>query len=89
MKSTEIIEVGDGLNSFVELEIVEQSPASTGVKLLANEEFNKETVGYESEQEEDEVELEQLENQAQEASTPIENTVSKKRKARDKLPSSK
>ncbi|XVF85077.1 hypothetical protein PTKIN_Ptkin17bG0089400 [Pterospermum kingtungense] len=84
-KSCEIIEVGDGLNSLEELEIVEQFPANTGgVKLLANEEFNKETGGYESE-----VELEQLENQAQVASTPVENTVSKKRKARDKDHSSK
>ena len=88
-KSTEIIEVGNGLNSLEELEIVEQSPVNTGVKLLANEEFNKEIGGYESEPEEDEQELKQLENQARVESTPIENMVSKKRKARDKLPSSR
>ncbi|XWS22673.1 hypothetical protein CRYUN_Cryun29cG0056200 [Craigia yunnanensis] len=88
-KSTEIIEVGNGLNSLEELEIVEQSPVNTGVKLLANEELNKETGGYESEPEEDEQELKQLENQVLVESTPIENIVSKKRKARDKLPSSR
>ncbi|XVF02580.1 hypothetical protein REPUB_Repub04eG0186900 [Reevesia pubescens] len=88
-KSTEILKLGNGLNSLEELEIVGQLPANTSVKLLANEEFNKETGGYESEPEEDEQELEPLENQAQVETTPIENMVSKKRKARDKLPSSR
>ncbi|XVE85180.1 hypothetical protein DITRI_Ditri17bG0070900 [Diplodiscus trichospermus] len=88
-KLTEIIGVSNGLNSLEELEAVEQLPANSGVKLLANEEFNKETGGYKSEVEEDEQELELLENQAQVESTPIENTVSKKRKAKDKLLSSR
>ncbi|XP_022735342.1 coilin isoform X2 [Durio zibethinus] len=88
-KSTEIIEVGNGLNSLEELEIVEQLPANTGVKLLTNEEFDKEIGEHESEPEEDEQELEQLENLAQVQSSPIDNMVSKKRKARDKLPSSR
>ncbi|XVE92304.1 hypothetical protein REPUB_Repub01dG0085500 [Reevesia pubescens] len=88
-KSTEMIKVGNGLNSLGELEIIEQPPVNTGVRRLAFEEFNKETGGYESEPEEDEQELEPLENQRQVESTPIENMISKKRKARDKLPSSR
>ncbi|KAK8512831.1 hypothetical protein V6N13_090423 [Hibiscus sabdariffa] len=88
-KSIEIIKDGNDLNFLEELEIVEPLPVNAGVKLLANEEFDKETGGYESESEEDERELVPLETQAQVESTPIKNMVSKKRKARDKLPSSR
>ncbi|GMI87741.1 coilin [Hibiscus trionum] len=75
-KSTEIIKADSDLNYLEDLKVVERLPVDTGVKLLANEEFDKETGGYESESEEDE-------------STPVENIVLKKRKARDKLPSSR
>ncbi|KAK6242172.1 Coilin [Theobroma cacao] len=85
-KRTEIIKVGDGLNSLEELEIVEQPPVNTGVKLLASKEFDKQTGEYESEPEEDEQELEPLENEEHVESTPIQNIVSKKRKASEKLP---
>ncbi|XP_021293448.1 coilin isoform X2 [Herrania umbratica] len=85
-KRTEILKVGDGLNSLEELEIVEQPPVNTGVKLLASEEFDKQPGGYESEPEEDEQELEPLENEEHVESTPIQNIVSKKRKASEKLP---
>lgn len=88
-KSNEIIKAGNGLNYLEEFETMEQLPVNTGGKYLANEEFDKETGGYKSELEEDEQELAPLENQAQVESTPIENMVSKKRKARDKLPSSR
>ncbi|XP_039018171.1 coilin-like isoform X2 [Hibiscus syriacus] len=88
-KSTEIIECVNDFNLLEELEFVEKLAVKTGGKLLANEEFDKETGGYESESEEDERELVPLENQAQVESTPIENMFSKKRKGRDKLPSSR
>ncbi|KAL1186403.1 hypothetical protein V6Z11_A01G176000 [Gossypium hirsutum] len=88
-KSTEIIKAGNGMNYLEELETMERLPVNTGVKHLANEEFDKETGGYKSELEEDEQELAPLEDRAQVESTPIENMVSKKRKARDKLPSSR
>ncbi|KAG4163120.1 hypothetical protein ERO13_D01G152000v2 [Gossypium hirsutum] len=88
-KSAEIIKAGNGMNYLEELETMERLPVNTGVKHLANEEFDKETGGYKSELEEDEQELAPLEDQAQVESTPIENMVSKKRKARDKLPSSR
>ncbi|GMI70794.1 coilin [Hibiscus trionum] len=76
-KSTEIIEAGDDLNFSEEFQII------------AEEEVGKEAGGYESESEEDERELVPLETQIQVESTPIKNMVSKKRKARDKLPSSR
>ncbi|OMO81603.1 hypothetical protein COLO4_23486 [Corchorus olitorius] len=91
-KSNDPVKVDKGFNSLEELEIVEQPPVNTnrGVKLLAYEEFNKETGGYESESEEDEEELDpSLENQALVESTPIENMVSKKRKASKNLRGSK
>ncbi|KAA3465738.1 coilin isoform X1 [Gossypium australe] len=88
-KSTEIIKAGNGMNYLEGLETMERLPVNIGVKHLANEEFDKETGGYKSELEEGEQELAPLEDQAQVESTPIENMVSKKRKARDKLPSSR
>ncbi|OMO60278.1 Coilin [Corchorus capsularis] len=91
-KSSDIVKVDKGFNSLEELEFVEQPPVNTnrGVKLLAYEEFNKETGGYDSESEEDEEELDpSLENQALVESTPIENMVSKKRKASKNLRRSK
>ncbi|KAE8690835.1 Sphere organelles protein-related, putative isoform 2 [Hibiscus syriacus] len=88
-KSTEIIQAGNDLNYLEDLEIVERLPVDSGVKLLANAEFDKETGEYESKSEEDEQECVSLENQPQVENTPVENIVSKKRKARDKLPSSR
>ncbi|KAE8667234.1 Sphere organelles protein-related, putative isoform 2 [Hibiscus syriacus] len=88
-KSTEIIKSVNDFNLLEESEFVEHLTVNTGGKLLSNEEFGKETGGYESESEEYEREHVPLENQAQVESTPIENMVSKKRKGRDKLPSSR
>ncbi|XP_038994060.1 coilin-like isoform X1 [Hibiscus syriacus] len=88
-KSTEIIKSVNDFNLLEESEFVERFDVNNGGKLLANEEIDKETGGYESESEEDERELVPLENQAQVESTPMENMVSKKRKSRDKLPSSR
>ncbi|CAB4264262.1 unnamed protein product [Prunus armeniaca] len=51
---SEIALVDDGTDSLEIEEIVERRPLNTGIKLLANEEFEKETGGYESESEEDE-----------------------------------
>lgn len=83
---TEITE-SDGLNSLEEIEIVENQPFLPGVNLLANEEFDKETGGYESESEEDE--LESLEDVLYVEDTQKDNKVSKKRKASNKIQSSK
>lgn len=78
--STDIIGVGDGRKSFEVEEVAEEQDAVPGMKLLATEEFARETGGYESESEEEEpAKLEDLH---------IDNTpelekkvVSKKRKA--------
>lgn len=75
--STEIIKIGDGLNDSLNMmEIIDKPPVTTGMNLLANEEFEKESSGYESEPEEDMAEeVEDVEN------SPEVKTVSKKRKA--------
>ncbi|XP_038704428.1 coilin-like isoform X2 [Tripterygium wilfordii] len=83
---SEIVMVGDEGN-HLDLEIVEKQPVATGVQLLANDEFQKETGGYESESEEDEHE-ESVDAFAVE-SNPDEKKVAKKRKASRKLQSSK
>ncbi|GMH31110.1 hypothetical protein Nepgr_032953 [Nepenthes gracilis] len=77
----------EGARISKEEDIVEKQPLITGVKLLANEEFQKETGGYHSESEEDEDE-EQDGALHVEKNTNI-NTLSKKRKASKKLESSK
>lgn len=71
---TEMIGVGDGVNFLEGEEVLERQPVVPGVKLLSNEEFDKETGGHDSEQLED---------------APVRSTFSKKRKASEKLPSSK
>uniref|UniRef100_M4DTG1 Coilin tudor domain-containing protein n=1 Tax=Brassica campestris TaxID=3711 RepID=M4DTG1_BRACM len=71
----EIVEEDSEENVCAEIEAEERAP---GVMLLANEEFQKETGGYESESEEDE--LEEI--------VPVKKT-SKKRKASSKSTSSK
>ncbi|GAV74936.1 hypothetical protein CFOL_v3_18416 [Cephalotus follicularis] len=83
-KSSEIAKVGDGANEL-EVEIVEKQPAVvlTDVNLLSNEEFDKETGGYASESEENEHAHEKLEH------TEAGCSVSKKRKASNKLQGSK
>lgn len=63
------IKAGEGLDSLGEKENVEKQPVLKGVKLLANEEFEKECGEY--------------------ADDVQEYTVSKKRKASEKLLSSK
>lgn len=75
-RSTNIVKVGD---TTEEPEIVEKQPLHTGVPLLANEEFEKEAGGYQSESEK---------NEEQSEDTGV-NAISKKRKASRKLHSSK
>ncbi|KAK9276142.1 hypothetical protein L1049_005673 [Liquidambar formosana] len=86
-KSSDIIKVRDRTNSLEIEEIVEKQPVVTGVKLLANEEFDKEIGGYQSEPEDDEED--QSEDTLPVENTLGENAVSKKRKASRKLQSSK
>ncbi|XP_061994046.1 coilin isoform X2 [Rosa rugosa] len=86
---SEIDMIEDGRNCIEVEEIVERQLADGGMKLLANEEFEKEKGGYESELEEDEPD--QLED-----ILPVKNaldndtsTLSKKRKRSNKPESSK
>ncbi|KAK9934555.1 hypothetical protein M0R45_021694 [Rubus argutus] len=82
---SEIAMIEDGTN-FIEVEeIVERQPVITGMKLLANEEFEKEEGAYESEPEEDEPD--QLEDIFPAKTAPDMN--SKKRKRSNKPESSK
>ncbi|KAJ6903876.1 hypothetical protein NC651_021138 [Populus alba x Populus x berolinensis] len=75
--STEIIKIDDGLNGSLNVvEIIDMPLVTKGTNLLANEEFERESGGYETEPEEDVAEeVEDVEN------SPEEKTVSKKRKA--------
>ena len=75
--ATEIIKIDDGLNDSLNVvEIIDKPPVTTGMNLLANEEFEKESDSYESEQEVDvAAEVEDVEN------SPEVKAVSKKRKA--------
>ncbi|VVA13303.1 PREDICTED: coilin [Prunus dulcis] len=86
---SEIALVDDGTDSLEIEEIVERRPLNTGIKLLANEEFEKETGGYESESEEDEPY--QLEDPLTVEDAPETGTSrrSKKRKLSNKPQSSK
>ncbi|KAJ6890190.1 coilin-like isoform X1 [Populus alba x Populus x berolinensis] len=69
--ATEIIKIDDGLNDSLNVvEIIDKPPVTTGMNLLANEEFEKESDSYESEQE-----VEDVEN------SPEVKAVSKKRNA--------
>ncbi|XP_011034044.1 PREDICTED: coilin isoform X2 [Populus euphratica] len=83
--STEIIKIDDGLNDSLNVvEIIDKPPVTKGTNLLANEEFEKESGGYETEPEEDVAEeVEDVEN------SPEVKTVSKKRKASKDLRSPK
>ncbi|KAJ6981278.1 coilin-like isoform X1 [Populus alba x Populus x berolinensis] len=75
--ATEIIKIDDGLNDSLNVvEIIDKPPVTIGTNLLANEEFEKESDSYESEQEVDvAAEVEDVEN------SPEVKAVSKKRKA--------
>lgn len=86
---SEIALVDDGTDSLEIEEIVERRPLNTGIKLLANEEFEKETGGYESESEEDEPH--QLEDPltVEDAPETGSSRRSKKRKLSNKPQSSK
>ncbi|CAL8994125.1 unnamed protein product [Prunus brigantina] len=86
---SEIALVDDGTDSLEIEEIVERRPLNTGIKLLANEEFEKETGGYESESEEDEPY--QLEDPltVEDAPETGSSRRSKKRKLSNKPQSSK
>lgn len=68
----------------IEDKIVEKQPLPLGVRLLANEEFDKETRGNQIEKDEDEDEAEEPVQSA-----PGRNAVSKKRKASSSIESSK
>ncbi|KAH7515727.1 hypothetical protein FEM48_Zijuj10G0057100 [Ziziphus jujuba var. spinosa] len=75
-------------NKTLELErIPDNTPIKAGMKLLANEEFEKETGGYQSETEEDIPD--QLEETLHADGTPDKKKVSKKRKASKMRQSSK
>lgn len=69
---------------LIENKIVEKQPLPFGVRLLANEEFDKETGGYQSESDEDEAEAEGPVQSAR-----GEDVASKKRKASSKIKSPK
>ncbi|XP_034690333.1 coilin isoform X1 [Vitis riparia] len=83
----DLLEVGDETNCSEDEAIVENQHTHRGVKLLANEEFDKETGGYESESEEDEPD--QPEETVQVETASAGNAGSKKRKASRKLKSPK
>lgn len=83
----DLLEVGDETNCSEDEAIVENQHIHRGVKLLANEEFDKETGGYESESEEDEPD--QPEETVQVETASAGNAGSKKRKASRKLKSPK
>ncbi|KAH9625352.1 hypothetical protein KSS87_015181 [Heliosperma pusillum] len=73
--------------AYIEDGIVEKLPLPSGLKLLANEEFDKETGGYESEPEKDE-------DDGVKSTSPVQNIpngdlASKKRKSSSKLESAK
>lgn len=72
-------EVEDGGNLLDEQEVNRTEPVDNGMLLLADEEFDKETGGYESESEDEKLD---------EVPSPKEK-ASKKRKASTKLQSSK
>ncbi|XP_050206650.1 coilin [Mercurialis annua] len=86
---SEMVMLGDEVNNALEVvEIVETQPvATTGMNLLANEEFEKECGGYLSDEEEDEVKQE--DEPLREENGGEVKTVSKKRKAVKKLKSPK
>ncbi|KAF4366219.1 hypothetical protein F8388_014937 [Cannabis sativa] len=82
--STDIQRVRDGEKSLVVEEVMVKQPLRTGgMKLLANEEFERESGGYRSEAEEDEPDM--LEDKLPVDDTPKKKAVSKKRKASKKL----
>ncbi|KAB2609828.1 hypothetical protein D8674_037173 [Pyrus ussuriensis x Pyrus communis] len=86
---SEIALIDDGINAIGVEEIVERQPINGGMKLLANEEFEKETGGYDSDSEEGEPD--QLEDILPVENSPYtgSNRRSKKRKLSDKPQSSK
>lgn len=49
------LEGGNAANAVAELQIVDKQPVNTGAFLLANEAFEKETGGYQSDEPEDEL----------------------------------
>lgn len=85
--SRDTAKLRDVENALEEIEFVEKQPVHTGLKLIANEEFEKETGGYESESEEDA--CGQSHGSLNEEDASNSNAVSKKRKASKKLVGSK
>uniref|UniRef100_A0A2P2J5T2 Coilin n=1 Tax=Rhizophora mucronata TaxID=61149 RepID=A0A2P2J5T2_RHIMU len=83
-KSAEVVRLGDDLNLSDVVEIVDHQPAvTTGMQVLANEEFEMESGGYESELKEDDGSG-KAEVGLQEEEEPAEVIkVSKKRKRND------
>lgn len=84
---TVILDVDDKANCSKDEAIVEKLHLSSGVKLLANEEFNKEWEGYETESEDNVPD--QPEEAAEVETASAGNAGSKKRKASRKLKSPK
>ncbi|XP_030475021.2 coilin isoform X2 [Syzygium oleosum] len=84
--SRDTAKLRDVENALEEIEFVEKQPVHTGLKLIANEEFEKETGGYESESEEDACGQSHGSLNEEDASN---SNVSKKRKASKKLVGSK
>ncbi|OAY32483.1 coilin isoform X2 [Manihot esculenta] len=85
--SSELVMLGDEGNSLEVVEIVETQPVAAGMNLLANEEFEKESGGYQSEEEEDAPE--QAKDAVQVEDSREVKKVSKKRKASKELKISK
>ncbi|XP_065875018.1 coilin [Euphorbia lathyris] len=85
--SSDILMIGNGENHLEAVQIVDMQPVASAMNLLANEEFEKESGGYQSEEEEDA--QEQEENEIHIESTPEDKNVSRKRKASKEIKSSK
>ncbi|WCJ38578.1 sphere organelles protein-related [Euphorbia peplus] len=95
--SSDVFMIGNGGSSY--LEAVDVRPVAPPMKLLANEEFEKESGGYRSEEEEDEDEdtnkqededsKEEEEGALHIETTPEDKNVSRKRKASKETRSSK
>ncbi|XP_050120364.1 coilin-like isoform X1 [Malus sylvestris] len=86
---SEIALIDDGTNAIEVEEIVERQPINGGMKLLANEEFEKETGGYDSDSEEGEPDQVEDILPVENAPDTGSNRRSKKRKLSDKPQSSK
>ncbi|KAG8366017.1 hypothetical protein BUALT_Bualt17G0032400 [Buddleja alternifolia] len=83
------IEGNNAANEVGKLKGVEKQPVNTGVLLLANEEFEKEKVGYDSDDPEEESEEEDEEGLLEDIEGGNADCQNRKRKATEKLQVSK